>query len=167
MSFRQDTVRSCKEGDKVRFVHERGNTHDPNAVLVLNEFGSKLGYVPSAGELNKRLAGLHPGGTWEGEVAEVLEGDTTGLRVKVLARVEEPKRGITGFDEEGLELEGTNPGAEGGAAEKEWAYSATGRLLGAVISKSGNIVRVESENGVKAYPVTVVRLGKPEPVSAA
>ena len=64
------TADALKPGDRINFVREPGNEHDPLAILVQNTEGKKLGYIPQ--RFNKIPARLMDAG-------KLLYGKMKGL----------------------------------------------------------------------------------------
>lgn len=44
-SYRQDTIRRCREGERVILKREPNNPHDKNAVAVLRQNGEQIAYL--------------------------------------------------------------------------------------------------------------------------
>lgn len=153
VSFHQEAVRQCVAGQAVLLRHDVTNAFDPWAVVVLTLDGEQLGHLPGKTGLARRLSASCPGGVWEGLIVEVLEGDTTGLRVRVgpLVEQEDPR---PGSDREGVR-EPVDPYEE--AAPTQQAYGPGGRLLGEVVTSSETLLRVKGEDGrIRAYPPSKV-----------
>lgn len=82
---RQDLLKRCKAGQKVRLATEPDNSHDPNAIAVLTETGQKLGclsseetrlvtHIARGGEVKATIKTI-TGGLSYGCILEIIEGD--------------------------------------------------------------------------------------------
>ena len=75
---RQSIIKKLKYRDKVEFVREPNNSHDPNAIKVMvcpkneSEF-VHLGYIPA--ELAATLCKTWDEYIYEGEILEIFKGD--------------------------------------------------------------------------------------------
>ncbi|MFJ7953056.1 HIRAN domain-containing protein [Lysinibacillus sp. NPDC096418] len=70
---RQNLVRALQKGAKIRIVREKNNPHDPYAVALMNQYGSKVGYIPKS-ESEKIATILDSGVKLFGYVAQVHGG---------------------------------------------------------------------------------------------
>lgn len=53
----QNIIATCRAGDRVHVVHERGNPHDADALAVLTADGYKIGYISRDSWLREALHG--------------------------------------------------------------------------------------------------------------
>jgi hypothetical protein len=167
VSFRQDNVQSVLEGQLVHLDHQWSHPNSRYAVTVRTAEGALLGYVPEKSGLAERLAGLHPGGSWEGRIHEVLHGETIGLRVSLGK--------LTGVRERtpGSDYAGERGPCEGGSldcvtdndlvipnenekAPAGYVTTLTGRNLGTFLSEEGDLVRVQHGERISAWPKSTV-----------
>ena len=85
VSYRQDAVADCWEGDKVRLIRDPANKYDKNAIKVHSSMGH-IGFIP-----REEAEGLAPfidgGGKAEAYIAELIGGTpnkpTTGVILQV------------------------------------------------------------------------------------
>lgn len=144
-SYRQDVVRRVHEGLSVTAAHDPDNPHDAQAYAVRTLTGDLLGYLPR--ELTVRLA--HP--AYDATITEVLDGETIGLRVKLLAP---------------LAAAPSVPSApDGGDAHPDPVmpsgppvYSRSGRRLGTLLRRDRHQVHVTTTAGVVPYPADLVEV---------
>lgn len=166
VSFRQRDVLTCREGQPVQLRRDPGNPFDTLAVAILTVDGRLLGHLHRA--LARRFADAG-GQAWDGQIAEVLPGQTFGLRVTVTAAstlgplpVDWHQRGPA-FRDDDTAPAGPDPQPE----VEHCAYSPSGRLLGQVLARDGDTVLVRTGAGRQArYPAAAVRL-RPQPGTAA
>ncbi len=87
---RQDLIRQCRAGDRLRSRREPDNRYDPNAVAVCTESGVRIGYLSS--RLAAELAPLlDRGGRVDVEISEITGGgDERALGVNILMTVYGP-----------------------------------------------------------------------------
>lgn len=80
---RQYAIRRCLEGQYVTLEHQPDNQYDNNAIAVLAQDGSPLGFLASA--LARRVVGEYgPGVRMRGVITAVLRNhETWGLRIEV------------------------------------------------------------------------------------
>lgn len=128
-------------GDRVSIWHDKANPYDSNACEVL--FNNKrLGFIPK--ELAARL--VLSGEKWDGEIVEVLEGKTRGLRVRVLEHL----------DADEAQEDPVEPAVE---EEPRAVYSLGGRLLGKYLhAQDDTIVVLNAAEMEVPYPKTLVRV---------
>lgn len=82
VSFCQEVVVPSSEGDDLIAVAVDDNEFDANAVEVrVARTGEVLGFIPSGIAPKLRATGAR---AWQCVITEVLRGDLTGLRIKVL-----------------------------------------------------------------------------------
>jgi hypothetical protein len=86
VSYRQDVVRQVEAGQQLRLIADPTNARDPHAIAVVAGADTLLGFVRAT--MTERL---HVTGAtvWHAEIAEVLHGDTIGLRVRYLGPSDE------------------------------------------------------------------------------
>ena len=144
-SFRQDVVIRCHVGQRVLLRRDPANPHDADAVEIVTLADQLLGYVPAT--LAQRL-GDHPG--YDGEIVEVLDGETVGLRVKV---------------RHPLEAVEAAPAAPGDPHQVmpcgPPVYTRTGRAIGTLIRRDRHQIIVETASGPVPYPADLVRVAEP------
>jgi len=115
-SYRQDAIKLCHEGESIILKREPNNQYDPNAVAVLREDGSQIGY------LSKFDA------EW---VSRIIDRGT-----KVLARIKYIRGGTPDKPSLGVLIEiNTTPsrGWESGESEKKYetiTYTPASSLTG-------------------------------------
>lgn len=87
---RQDLIRQCRAGDRLRLRREPDNRYDSNAVAVGTDSGAQIGYLSS--NLAAELAPLlDRGGRVDVEISEVTGGgDERALGVNILMAVYGP-----------------------------------------------------------------------------
>lgn len=138
VSFRQDAVRDTKPGDTVLLRREPDNPYDADAIAVFSAEGRALGYLPAA--VAKRIEADVP--ALDGIVEEVLEGNTWGLRVKVI---------------EATNATTVNTRTETTGQDRVWIYSKSGRRLGYELEQVGSqVVVINGEGSEVRYPAAVV-----------
>jgi hypothetical protein len=156
VSFRQEVVCSTRAGDAVSVVAVDDNPHDPQAVEVRTARGELLGFIPSTLATRLRAGG---GRSWHGEITEVLQGQTWGLRVRVVSS--EDAGGV-------VEVAG---GDEGDVLQKHEAAdresvgvgvrAVSGRFLGLFAGLEDDVVVVRRPDGsLCRYPASVVNVGE-------
>jgi hypothetical protein len=153
VSFYQNEVKKLKEGQKVHIVHEPENEHDPNACRVEAD-GVLVGHLPR--EISKRV--LQRGeSSWDGVIEKVLQGETIGLRVKILKKaIKEKVEPVVGFA--APVVDDANKDAVEGFSVGQSVYSKAGRYLGEVIEFVNGTLKVQnSEGAVSIYPRALVR----------
>ena len=55
VSFYQSALEKCAPGQRVRFVHEPDNPHDPTALRVETLDGEQLGYLPRSSRFHRNV----------------------------------------------------------------------------------------------------------------
>jgi hypothetical protein len=143
VSFHPDTVAAVSNGDPVTFAHDPTNPHDACAVVVRDLAGSELGHLPAA--VAARVVdtfGVHC--RLSGEISEVVgtgEGQTRGLRVRVVDQVSAP------------------------AGAADIVHSPSGRVLGTFAGRDGDDVIVATGEGTSRYPARLVLVGSSSPAA--
>lgn len=182
VSFHQAAVRTVVEYDEVRITHIRDHPYDPYACAVTTMDGRLLGFIPR--DLNARLAVPHPGGVWRGKIETVYRNKTWGLRVRVCELLSqgpqdygatrpglrhrsdgviEAEHGVVAVTP--VEVDEDSVAVEENDEEVVQVVARSGRLLGELLQRDGNTVRVLTEAGrVAHYPLAVVDLVDTEPV---
>lgn len=88
---RQDIIRTCRQGEPIKFERDRANAKDPNCVRVVRATGEQIGELPKP--WSRRLAPeLDAGESFDAELFEVRGGTpgkwTLGVVIRVPARLE-------------------------------------------------------------------------------
>jgi hypothetical protein len=165
VSFRQGELRDVVEGDHVELVATDDNPHDANAVEI--RFAEKLlGFVPRAVAERLRASDAEK---WQGVVAEVLRGETWGLRVTVHPDGAELPRSAREMKKRAIErgaqrrvdgepVPGRDPDAPVTIGKKR-VRAISGRDLGVLVRIEGNRVVVSDDASREvSYPATVVTI---------
>jgi hypothetical protein len=169
VSFRQEIVCACRPGDQLAIVAVDDNPHDPNAIEVRTARGEMCGFIPAGIAPRLRASGQR---AWQAEIAEVLAGETWGLRIRVTAPL------ASGADDDASAGIGdAPPRAEAHAAPvvggdacveistddvATTVRAKSGRLLGTLLRYDDNAVIVASVGGGECrYPAAVVLIGAP------
>lgn len=169
VSFEQEAVRSCVEGQKAVIERDLGNEFDVNACKI-TVGGQKIGWVP------KQLAGrlVQDGNQqWQGQVSEILEGETWGVRIEIKQPIEgastqadEKNDGLGANNPVGGEPDSHKPGESdpgdtlSGTSQASFVEhqvkTRSGRFLGVYVKEEHSKVLVR-KNGVEiAYPADLV-----------
>jgi hypothetical protein len=75
VSYRQDVVRRCSVGERLKLVPEPTNIVDPKAVMVCRLNGEQLGYI-QAGRCTKKMLKF---GVWVSSIDGHGKGETLGV----------------------------------------------------------------------------------------
>jgi hypothetical protein len=143
VSYRQDVVQQIVEGQAVLVERDVDNEYDANACAV-TVGGTTVGYVPKA--LASKLVETADG-PWSGVVAEVLRGDTWGLRVRLEGEVDGETGTVPTSDEHEPEQ----------ADNLREVTSRSGRVLGGFVRRDGDKIVVKSSSGLDIpYPAELV-----------
>ena len=85
VSYRQDVVADCWEGDEVRLIRDPANKYDKNAIKVHSSMGH-IGFIP-----REETEGLAPfidgGGKAEAYIAELTGGTRDKPIISVILQV--------------------------------------------------------------------------------
>lgn len=123
---------------------EPDNPYDDNACVITVK-GRKVGYVPK--DLAARLI-LDGNDQWAARIAEILDGELRGLRIRVIAgRVKPgPEDEVEAVKDDGRERE---------------VRSKAGRLLGILVEEKGDTIVVRSVKDVLIdYPRALVMIAE-------
>lgn len=163
VSFHQNIVRSLNENERVIIQRDRENEFDANAIAFYTLEGEHFGYMPR--KVAEKFADS-PEERWGGVVAQVLPGETWGLRVQITHTnipqfPVKPKR--LSYTDAPVAAEPANMPPEGDPGQ---VFSRSGRLLGVAVNfdPSSNAVTARDDAGVvKTFPagaVTVIQSPK-------
>lgn len=173
VSFRQEDVKKVVEGDEVRIRHVRDNRYDPHACAVETLDGTVLGFVERT--INRRLALVHPGGTWRGVVEIVYRRQTWGLRVRLLELLTQESNDFGASRTGARHLgDGVYEGPHGQVVSVETqtqsqeeinvptygeVVALSGRVLGRFVGEERGMVYVKDTDGIlHRYPKAVVTI---------
>lgn len=147
VSFRQEWVRDLKVNEPVFLRRDPENRFDAHAIRVENRKGDLLGFIPR--EVAPRVAAMDAP-RWSGQVVEILKNQTWGIRVRVTP-VDTDYPDLPDVTAEKVEV--TTP------TSPDEVYSTSGRLLGSLVKKAGELVLVKNAEGkTRAYPQSRVQI---------
>lgn len=169
VSYRQDTVNTCRTGQQVTVVADPSNPHDANAHAVIDDHGRLLGYIPSA--LTGRVA-AH-GQALEGRIHEIVGQETTGLRIELTATCDGERVTTPSSSDDALSISdrtdadgASGPAAAAGSPDPQDANGAaarqvmsrSGRAIGRYAGEDGMHVLVDVGERTVRYPAKAVRV---------